>query len=152
MISIPVLPEMLECIEEDEELATKYDMETIENVISGLFISFQSIGEAAGPIAASSLAEAYGFQTAQEIYCGFLAFFFVSYFCFCGNFKMFGREAVKYNEVNLEEADALVEMKMRERNNTIKEEDEYMYEKEGGEGYSFRKENKYHVSEMETIE
>jgi len=40
MISIPVLPEMLECIEEDEELATKYDMETIENVISGLFISF----------------------------------------------------------------------------------------------------------------
>ena len=55
---------MLECIEEDEELAQKYDMETIENTISGLFISFQSIGEAAGPIAASSLSETYGFQTA----------------------------------------------------------------------------------------
>lgn len=40
MISIPVLPEMLECIEEDEELSQKYDTETIENVISGLFISF----------------------------------------------------------------------------------------------------------------
>lgn len=64
MISIPVLPEMLECIEEDEDLANKYDMETIENVISGLFISFQSIGEAVGPIAASSLSENYGFQTA----------------------------------------------------------------------------------------
>ena len=61
MISIPVLPEMLECIEDDEELAQKYDIETIENVISGLFISFQSIGEAVGPIAASSLSEHYGF-------------------------------------------------------------------------------------------
>ena len=61
MISIPVLPEMLECIEDDEEIAQKYDIETIENVISGLFISFQSIGEAVGPIAASSLAEHYGF-------------------------------------------------------------------------------------------
>ncbi len=31
MISIPVLPEMLECIEENEELANKYDMESVEN-------------------------------------------------------------------------------------------------------------------------
>jgi len=40
MISIPVLPEMLESIEDDKELATKYDMEVVENVISGLFVSF----------------------------------------------------------------------------------------------------------------
>lgn len=40
MISIPVLPEMLECIEENEELSSKYDMESVENLISGLFISF----------------------------------------------------------------------------------------------------------------
>jgi len=40
MISIPVLPEMLECIEEDEELAQKYDRESIENMISGMFVSF----------------------------------------------------------------------------------------------------------------
>lgn len=89
MISIPVLPEMLECVEEDQELAQKYDMETIENTISGLFISFQSIGEAAGPIAASSLSETYGFQTAQEIYSGFLCLFFISYFLSCGHIKMF---------------------------------------------------------------
>lgn len=89
MISIPVLPEMLECIEEDEELALKYDMETIENTISGLFISFQSIGEAAGPILASSLSEHYGFQVAQEIYSGLLFLFFTSYFLSCGHFKMF---------------------------------------------------------------
>ena len=40
MITIPVLPEMLECIEEDKELAEKYDMQVVENVISGLFVSF----------------------------------------------------------------------------------------------------------------
>ena len=40
MVSIPVLPEMLESIEEDEELREKYDMEVVENVISGLFVSF----------------------------------------------------------------------------------------------------------------
>lgn len=40
MVTIPVLPEMLECIEEDDELADKYDMVTVENYISGLFVSF----------------------------------------------------------------------------------------------------------------
>lgn len=80
-------------------------METIENVISGLFISFQSIGEAIGPIAASSLSEAYGFQTAQEVYCGFLTIFFISYFITCGNFKMFGRETLRYDIVEQEEVD-----------------------------------------------
>ena len=40
MVTIPVLPEMLECIEEDEELSSKYDMITVENYISGLFVSF----------------------------------------------------------------------------------------------------------------
>ena len=89
MISIPVLPEMLECVEEDQELAAKYDMETVENTISGLFISFQSIGEAAGPILASSLSENYGFQIAQEIYSGFLFIFTLSYFLSCGHFAMF---------------------------------------------------------------
>ena len=40
MVTIPVLPEMLESIEEDEELSSKYDMVTVENYISGLFVSF----------------------------------------------------------------------------------------------------------------
>ena len=92
MISIPVLPEMLECIDEDEELSKKYDPTTVENVTSGLFISFQSIGEAVGPVAASSLSEAYGFQTAQDIYCWVLTFFFVSYFFTCGMCSMCSQE------------------------------------------------------------
>eukprot|EP00356_Strombidium_inclinatum_P013183 CAMPEP_0170503190 /NCGR_PEP_ID=MMETSP0208-20121228/43932_1 /TAXON_ID=197538 /ORGANISM="Strombidium inclinatum, Strain S3" /LENGTH=160 /DNA_ID=CAMNT_0010782713 /DNA_START=943 /DNA_END=1425 /DNA_ORIENTATION=+ len=57
MISIPVLPEMLECIEEDGELSSKYDRESIENLISGLFVSFQSLGEAIGPVVSSWLAQ-----------------------------------------------------------------------------------------------
>ena len=107
MISIPVLPEMLECIEQDEELASKYDMETIENVISGLFISFQSIGEAIGPIAASSLSERYGFTVAQELYSAFLAVFFLSYFLTCGHFTMFKKEEVRADQVTADEQNAL---------------------------------------------
>ena len=40
MITIPVLPEMLESVESDPELAAKYDMQSFENLISGLFIMF----------------------------------------------------------------------------------------------------------------
>lgn len=61
MISIPCLPEMLESIEEDPELASIYDPEQVENFISGLFVIVQSLGEAVGPMISSSLAEAYGF-------------------------------------------------------------------------------------------
>lgn len=61
MVTIPVLPEMLESIEEDEELSDKYDMNTVENYISGLFVSFQSLGEALGPILGSVLTEQFSF-------------------------------------------------------------------------------------------
>ena len=40
MVTIPVLPEMLDAINEDKELISKYDSEYIQNVISGLFIGF----------------------------------------------------------------------------------------------------------------
>ena len=61
MVSIPVLPEMLESVEQDEELQGLYNREACENTISGLFVSFQSLGEASGPIVSSILAETYGF-------------------------------------------------------------------------------------------
>jgi hypothetical protein len=40
MITIPVLPEMLDSIEEDSSIGGRYDLESIENYISGLFIGF----------------------------------------------------------------------------------------------------------------
>ena len=61
MVSIPVLPEMLDAINEDKELVAKYDAEYIQNIVSGIFIGFQSIGEAAGPIASQTLITYFGF-------------------------------------------------------------------------------------------
>ena len=40
MVTIPILPEMLDAIAEDKELIEKYDNEYIQNIISGLFIGF----------------------------------------------------------------------------------------------------------------
>ena len=39
LITIPILPEMMECIESNRELSEKYDREALENYISGLFIT-----------------------------------------------------------------------------------------------------------------
>ena len=89
MITIPVLPEMLDSIEEDPSISGRYDLESIENFISGLFIGFQSLGEATGPITSSILTDSFGFQTSQEIYTFFLIVYAALYFTTCGNFSMF---------------------------------------------------------------
>jgi MFS family permease len=89
MVSIPVLPEMLECIEEDEELSQKYDRESIENLISGMFVSFQSLGEAIGPIVSAWLAHKYNFRICQEVFGVYLTIYFLLYFLLCGNFSIF---------------------------------------------------------------
>ena len=93
MITIPVLPEMLECIEEDQELSSKYDMEQVENLISGLFVTYQSLGEAVGPMISSSIAEYYSFTVSQEFFAIVLLLFSIAYFSMCGNFAMFGRDS-----------------------------------------------------------
>lgn len=62
LVSIPVLPEMLESVESNDHLREKYDLKGIENLTSGVFILFQGLGEAAGPIVGSFLAETYGFD------------------------------------------------------------------------------------------
>ena len=62
MISIPVLPEMLEAVEERPEL--KFNIEELENYCSGLFVICTGLGEAIGPILSSCLYEAYEFRTA----------------------------------------------------------------------------------------
>lgn len=62
MISIPVLPEMLESIELNPNL--KYNPEELENYLSGLFVISTGLGEAVGPTLSSCLNEAYGFRIA----------------------------------------------------------------------------------------
>lgn len=92
LCTIPCLPEMLEAIEDDKDLASRYDEEELENVISGLFVTLQSFGEAIGPMVSSMLCDAYGFRYAQEIYAAYLATYCVAYFLCCGMCSMFFKE------------------------------------------------------------
>ena len=67
-----------------------YNKEALENTISGLFITFQSIGESIGPMLNSILVQYYGYRHAQEYYALYLISFCLLYFFFCGNILMFG--------------------------------------------------------------
>jgi MFS family permease len=59
MTIIPVLPEMILAIEDDPELDV--DEYELNEVISGIFVASQGIGETVGPILGSTLVEGYGF-------------------------------------------------------------------------------------------
>lgn len=130
MVSIPVLPEMLDSIGEDEELGKKYDKEMLENYISGLFVSFQSLGEAIGPMVSSYLADTYNFQTSQESFSFLLFIFFISYFFSCGNFKMFSRPKSQIDEEDMEQKSNLI---------TAQEPEEQDLRKEGPKNKSLAK-------------
>ena len=62
MISIPVLPEMLEAIEMHGQ--RKYNIEELNNYISGIFVTCTGLGEFIGPVLSSFLNEKYGFRRA----------------------------------------------------------------------------------------
>ena len=62
MISIPVLPEMLEAIDEKDD--KKYNLEELNNFISGIFVTCTGLGEFIGPVLSSFLNERYGFREA----------------------------------------------------------------------------------------
>ena len=98
MVTIPVLPEMLDAINEDKKLVAKYDNEYLQNIISGLFMAFQSIGEAIGPILSQYLITIFGFQKAYEYYSHYLMFYCLLYFMFAGNFAMFGCPCCTYHD------------------------------------------------------
>ena len=86
MIVIPVLPEMIECIEEKHP---DFDDEQLHNMISGLFIAFQGIGETSGPILGSVLEDWYGFRSALDFVAILVFIFMIFYFLTCGRFSMF---------------------------------------------------------------
>jgi len=62
MISIPVLPEMLEAI--DERSTKNYNLEKLNDYISGIFVTSNGLGEFIGPVLSSFLNEKYGFREA----------------------------------------------------------------------------------------
>jgi hypothetical protein len=61
LVSIPVLPEMLECVETNPAISNVFDLGGMESLISGLFIFFQSLGEATGPVISAYLTDSFGF-------------------------------------------------------------------------------------------
>ena len=89
MVSVPVLPEMIEAV----QIANfNYDVHELENRISSLFCFATGIGETFGPILGSTLYTASGFHFAQEAAAWFLILWGLLYFCCCGNFGMFYSE------------------------------------------------------------
>jgi len=89
MISIPVLPEMLEAIEERND--RKYEIEELNNYISGIFVTCTGLGEFIGPVLSSFLNEKYGFREAQDIYANVIMVFALIYFFSVGHFYIFFR-------------------------------------------------------------
>ena len=87
MISIPVLPEMLEAVEVNPAL--NYNPEELGNYIAGIFVICTGLGEAIGPTLSSFLNEAYGFRQAQDIFASGCLVFALIYFACVGHFTMF---------------------------------------------------------------
>ena len=89
MISIPVLPEMLEAIESRND--RNYNVEELNNYISGMFVTCTGLGEFIGPVLSSLLNDAYGFRGAQDIYANIILVFALIYFFCVGHFYIFIR-------------------------------------------------------------
>ena len=87
MISIPVLPEMLEAIEEHSK--KNYELEELNNYISGIFVTCTGLGEFIGPVLSSFLNDKYGFREAQDIYANIILIFGIIYFLSVGHIYIF---------------------------------------------------------------
>lgn len=88
LIMIPALPEMMDTIESDEEFCNYFEQKDIETVISSIFVTFHSVGEAIGPIANSVLISSFGFTGAHEALAIYVLSFSVLYFLIGGNVTM----------------------------------------------------------------
>jgi MFS family permease len=82
MISIPIMPEMLESIEKRTDL--NFDPEIVNNLSSSLFVTMTGLGEAIGPVLNSILIDKYGFTLAHEIYAYIMLGMAVLYFLATG--------------------------------------------------------------------
>ena len=109
MISIPVLPEMLEAIEESSD--KNYNVEELNNYISGIFVTCTGLGEFIGPVLSSFLNDRYGFREAQDIYANIIMAFAIIYFFSVGHIYIFFKtdkersntQSVPQKHVELEE-------------------------------------------------
>lgn len=89
MISIPVLPEMLEAIKEKSD--RNFNIEELNNYISAIFMTCSGLGEFIGPVLSSFLNKKYGFREAMDIYANIILVVALVYFFSVGHFKVFLR-------------------------------------------------------------
>ena len=59
MVAIPIMPEVLEGI---ENIHSDYDEFTLENNVSGYYVTFQGVGETMGPMTSSIIEKSLEFQ------------------------------------------------------------------------------------------
>lgn len=64
MITIPVMPEILEAIEEAQE-ERDYDEQTLYNNLAGYFVFCQAVGESLGPALSALLNARFDFTSTQ---------------------------------------------------------------------------------------
>jgi MFS family permease len=106
IMTIPVLPEMLESIEHCQD--ETYDPEELNNVISGLFVTSTGLGETVGPILASVLVEIYDFRSSQELYATALLCYAALYLVI--TFVLFPTPPPQDIHIEMTEEDAVVEI------------------------------------------
>lgn len=109
LIMIPALPEMMDTIEQDIDFCAAYERKDIETVVSSVFVTFHSIGEAVGPMLNSILLSTYGFRRAHELLACYILGFALLYFLICGNFKMliqsWDQDVSNYSSGSVEETE-----------------------------------------------
>lgn len=83
MITIPVMPEILEGIEEREDLIEQMDENTLYNNLAGYFVVCQAFGESAGPALSSTLYIRLDLVSTQRILALAVFIFLILYLLFC---------------------------------------------------------------------
>jgi len=98
VMSIPVLPEMMEAVEKYSTM--KYNTDELDNYIAAVFTISNGVGEAIGPVLSSHLNEAYGFREAQDYYAFGVLSFAIVYFILAGHFKLIFKIRSKSSEAS----------------------------------------------------
>ena len=83
MITIPVMPEILEAIEDRKDLSDNMDEDALYNNLAGYFVVCQAVGESSGPALSSALNTRFDLEETQHMLAIFVGIFLASYMVLC---------------------------------------------------------------------
>ena len=98
MITIPVMPEILEGIENERHLCQNMDEQALYNNLSGYFVVCQALGESVGPTISALLEIRFDFRPTQFILMYIVIFFLTFYCIFCDATKFFSRPKIQVQD------------------------------------------------------